>query len=394
MPYAHLSNRHYPTIATVPYIDNLYSTKESGGYMVPKNLGATIALSRYNTNHVDMSKIGSIYLNSDIYNTGQGFTLKEQNDVTKNKNIDSEWTKTQFIEGERAGVIKDPDIYQEFVPYQTTYENVKHNKNGIIRQQDTFNDFKQIQELLQDLELVKYNSDVFGNDYLLYKNTNGEGDIHELWIRDDNDNIGKIEDILKNVSREIAEFILEDNNLLSFESFYDTLLFIYFSRIITVKLSRDETSGEFYTTQNDINIIEINDEMKYIDTIFHEDDKKITICFLLKCPGLTQQSTQLRPLLYSLDLNTTRLTLIYNKSSEYTDFWYPGLRSSSFNVKGLPGAVTYDKYRKIFNLSFIWRTVGGMFLFSINTKQIGSFYNVIKTRVIEPVSACKNVSVP
>lgn len=46
MPYANLSNRHYPTVASVPSLANLYSETEVGGYFTPKSLGVSIFVGK------------------------------------------------------------------------------------------------------------------------------------------------------------------------------------------------------------------------------------------------------------------------------------------------------------------------------------------------------------
>ena len=45
MPYANLTNRHYPTVAMVPTLDKLYSEEDSGGYFIPKGLGISTYLT-------------------------------------------------------------------------------------------------------------------------------------------------------------------------------------------------------------------------------------------------------------------------------------------------------------------------------------------------------------
>lgn len=168
--YTHLTNRHYPTYAAVPYIDNIYSSKDSGGYMVPKNLGISTALSKNNYNILNRNPISLssiIYQDLDTYNTDVGLTNIFQYTPVSTLQIDSEWMKSQFVEGERSGIIKEQLYYQEFIPYQTLYEI--HNKNiyGILQQQDKDN-YTNICTL-QDNELIYWDIDIFGNQYGLYE---------------------------------------------------------------------------------------------------------------------------------------------------------------------------------------------------------------------------------
>lgn len=396
-PAANLTNRHYPTYASVPYIDNIHSTKDVGGYMTPKGLGVSTALTRNNYNILETrgqtDQNAKIFQNIETYNNDVGLTKTFQNTPVSTVQVDSEWMKCQFIEGNQAGVIKNPGIYQEFVPYQSTFESYHYkNKTGILQQQDTFDQYTIINESLTGSELIQWDTDIFGNQYGLY-----QGSELTLWVRNLKGEASPSIESLINVYENLIEIfdtkmdnspgtttsLIFSQSIKGFKIFYDTILFILDNALVMAKLDIDWEDGSIFTTPNDVNIIKIEDNMKYVDHYFFSDTKSVTLGFLINCDGLTDVSTQIRPLLFSLDLNTNDLRLIYNIDSTETDFYYSGLTT----VNDIDSAaLTYDKIRLIYNISFIYKDPSrGMYLISINIRQRGADFELINTKIIEPV---------
>ena len=170
-PYAHLTNRHFPTYAMAPYIGDLYTAKEYGGFMVPHNLGASTALTQSDTNILETRgqySSGNVYQDPSLYNTDVGLTNTAQYTPVSTIATDATWMKQSFINGVRRGMIKDADIYQGFVPYQTTFETWRRNSLGVLQQQDSDAQYKYITENLRGSALGNFETDIFGNQYGLY----------------------------------------------------------------------------------------------------------------------------------------------------------------------------------------------------------------------------------
>lgn len=164
-PYANLTNRHYPTVASAPYIPGLYTIFESGGYSIPSNLGTSIAYSRDFKNELDTNSPYVIYKDLEVFTIDFGLTLKEQKTPAVLIDTDSTWLKTIFLEFAYSGNVKQPLLYQKFIPYQSFYESAgSYNKNGVLQQQDEYTEHDE----LFGKQVLKWQTDEFGNQYVIY----------------------------------------------------------------------------------------------------------------------------------------------------------------------------------------------------------------------------------
>jgi hypothetical protein len=295
--------------------------------------------------------------------------------------------RSQFIEGNRAGIITNPTTYQEFIPYQSTYETLNKNKVGILQQQDSYEQYETVSTALSDCELIKWDNDIFGNQYGLYATTSAH---NILWIRGLMGNASVGYDGLSGVYSEVIHIYSElikttvtaeefNSQILSFNIFFDTIVFVMADAIITAKLSIDFDTGGIYTTVDDINSILIESNMTYVDHYFFPTDKTVTLGFILVCDGLSVGNKQIRPLLYSLDLNTNVLSIIYNESSVETDL------DEAF-VDIFSSVLTYDPIRLIYNVTFnYYDPSAGMYLISMNVQQKGGIFEAIGSKIIKPI---------
>jgi hypothetical protein len=170
-PYANLTNRHFPTYAVAPYIGAMYTAKEFGGFMLPYNLGVSIALTQSDTNILETrgtQQQGIIYQNPNLFNVDNGLTQTTQYTPISTVATDSTWLKAIFIEAERRGLIINPDILQEFVPYQTTFETLRRNSVGVLQQQDSDDQHVYIEKELKGFHLIDFETDIFGHQFGLY----------------------------------------------------------------------------------------------------------------------------------------------------------------------------------------------------------------------------------
>lgn len=220
-PWTNISNQVYPTVAAFQAFDGLYSSNDSGGYFIPSNLGISVYTNQdYTTSLVLSSAALTNYFEDNNKTVGiRGFSKVDQTTpytITIENNI---WLKETTLSSPIAGNIKK-DVFkkhQKFLPYQSTYETTPNNSLGIIlpnsRQtpwggyQDqewvdvanrpnsftgTYNVSAWVgaQVLKQNnLQLDNWVTDIFGNQYGLYKDIKDVSPIYrknvpgQLWTR-------------------------------------------------------------------------------------------------------------------------------------------------------------------------------------------------------------------
>lgn len=220
-PYANFSNQFFPSIASFPAFEDLYSVNDTGGYFIPTNLGA----SRYVNKHYNVSyNLSSSSLSgqfSDNSSIIDGRGLSKQFQETS-YNIDSEnngWMKEPFIAGQLAGNV-NKDVFkthQKFIPYQSGYDTNPNINVGLVTPKSlqtpwsgkegsewkdlanypvSYTGELDIKQWTDDQILKKsgflldnWVTDIFGNQYGLYKdikNTSYSERINtpgEIWVR-------------------------------------------------------------------------------------------------------------------------------------------------------------------------------------------------------------------
>lgn len=208
-PYMNLLNVHYPTIASISLPQYLIPDKYFGGYLTPLNLGVTyyrgkgydIEINKDELTSYDQTSSERTFFDINKYsNRNRGLTKKDQLTPTKITDIDNRWLVETFNAGSRMGMCLHTLENQKFTPYQSYYEILGKNTNGVTRQDDQiefwynglpaiWNDEKNYpltfrKELMAETyELRKtgllvdkgivtnWRTDIFGNEYALYKPT-------------------------------------------------------------------------------------------------------------------------------------------------------------------------------------------------------------------------------
>jgi hypothetical protein len=205
-PYKNLTNIHYPTVAVTQFPKNCVTEKELGSYLLPEKLGVSSYLGRGYTSTItdaQITLIDSISSERVFYdlekygNRNRGFTKNDQRVITEISDIDNRWVSSSYFENTRSGIIKNPQNIQKLVPYQTDYEIKGKNFFGITRQDDdlqlwfpinpakwkdpnyklTFRGELTAEVLLEKIKtfltnkgiLVQWKSDIFGNEFGVYK---------------------------------------------------------------------------------------------------------------------------------------------------------------------------------------------------------------------------------
>jgi hypothetical protein len=308
LPYANISNRFYPTIATLPTLDRLYSKNDIGGYQLPQNLGASQFINRDFTVVAPVSSTLSaqyIVEDSSIHIGGRGLTKEDQTTVydwTEN-NL---WMKEASTTGELAGFVRK-DLtkqLQTFVPYQS---NDSQSTVGLVTPQsritpwggpyneqwtDLSNEPKSFtgvrnvsawsesQVLKQNNKVVdNWVTDVYGNQYGLFKQLSGvslsdrSSIPGELWVRTNKQVVQPAYIALSSVfsqvpstlysqttsdSQDSAEAYLKklyselSNSVLSIDCFVDILLIQTTTAVIFTRLQYDYNTDKITTTFDDM----------------------------------------------------------------------------------------------------------------------------------------------
>lgn len=206
-PYANLINRFFPTVATVSFPELAVTEKEVGGYLLPNNLGVSSyrgrgfnhSLNKNAVSAIDEANQEYVFLDPEKYGVrNRGLTKKDQLSPVVLDSIDNKWVMEPFGAGAKAGVILNTKENQKFTPYQSNYEIVGYNVHGLARQQDQFqfwnlteegiswNEDKSSKNFRKEIlpsvyadrlnkllankgTLDQWRSDIYGNDYGLYK---------------------------------------------------------------------------------------------------------------------------------------------------------------------------------------------------------------------------------
>jgi len=266
-PYANLSNRYYPTVATLPNQSNLMLAAELGGYFLPGNLGASIYLTKNITYSLNTSQIpnGIAYnvIDPTRFNKGRGLTQNDQSNIVTHY-IDNNWMKAINVSDQFDGNIINTDTYQKFIPYQSAYETTKTDSNGVVNarydfefwtgpEKQTWNEtnssntldrenYFNLQNSINNLvytagkELYSWNTDIFGTQYAFYKPIITPPSFYNslyasgtLWVKTPDGTINQAPSALNTVfnayqNNSAIYRQLSSNNILNFEVFYNTLI--------------------------------------------------------------------------------------------------------------------------------------------------------------------------
>lgn len=369
-PWANLSNRCYPTVAAFPAVNNLYSDSDIGGFFAPKNLGAGIYINRdYSaTLSLTSSALSSYFQDITKQYSGRGLTKEEQPTPYENLVENNIWLKEPTVAGPIAGTIKKKIFkkYQKFIPYQSGYESNPRSRIGLLnptsrqspwtgKEDSEWGDLQNYPlsptgelnvQNWADSQILKQNklqidnwcTDVFGNQYGLYKALSGTTPhtrkfvSGEIWVRKNSQFTAPSYIELKNVfdTYQSSSLVheLTGKGIRRIDMFFDTLLIETSGTIIFEKINYDYTND---------NIFSLTDEARYIslampvsanldrefaninlsnftfaqagETWFFPNEKLVTqsVC------GLT--NSILTPELYQLDLNTQIFKKIFPVNS-------------------------------------------------------------------------------
>lgn len=401
-PYGNLSNRYYPTVAGISEeSSNLKTRGELGGYFVPSNLGASIYLAKNITYTFDSTQIknGEVYhfIEPSRFNKGRGLTQKDQGNVIDHL-INIDWIKAVNVSEYFNGNVINTDTFQKFLPYQSVYESRKSDSNGVVNARDDFEFWhgakkqtwtesnsatKLTPEKYFDLasriqnsvwtpgkELYTWNTDVFGNQYSLYKDTypSQARSLYDsmtatglLWVKtvDGTTNVGP--SALNLIYKDYINYSsiynqLINNTIINFEVFFDTLIIQLTDTVLYEKITFNydqytiekslqnylplnigTTSSAALSTQTlnaNYGIPGPTAITYYGGNWYSGNEKYITVCTLLSTTlsgtstssiSTSGLSSFIVPVLYRLDLNNPqeRVRIYPTGESDLTEYVYP-----------------------------------------------------------------------
>lgn len=425
LPYANLTNRHFPTIATVPHVEELYSTSDSGGYFVPRMLGITTALAKNTTNNVNSMKIPnngagtnafSTFTNNEVYTQDNSLSKIDENIVIENIDTDSSWMKASITDWKKAGNIIEAAKHQQFIPYKTKFENNGKNDYGIHQQGDSYDPWSgntdstwensvdwpsnftkeyNINEWYaqfpsEDYQVYQWKTDIFNNQYSVLKPNMAGKSVYDkkhnidgtLWVRNSRNVVKPASALLLDIYNISSGInlqnggdlgILLNENVLDIDLFYDTLMYYTPSAVLFFKVGLNYETGEITSEINPSTIIELNSNNLFGGT-WLTDDKTVTIC------TLSANANQIYPILTQFDIDNNRLSELYNQTSTFTNM-------SAYSLTAVEHPLlTYNTTNRVYNVSYIGygSNKSGMYLTNINIKNFGDSFEIINATTIVP----------
>lgn len=361
-PWANILNIIYPTVAAYPTIESLSSSIQVG-FFTPIYHGITKYINKNYTYSLNLtsSALTGVYTDPKQNIAVRGLTKEEQNTpyITTDNNS---WLKEPPISSNIAGNVNKNIFkkYQKFVPYQSTYETNNNTSLGLIlptsRQtpwtgpyNSTWGDLQNYPASYTDVvnvsswvdsQVLKKNdlfidnwcTDIFGNQYGLYKQYNnvtyfGQKNTYgEIWVRNNSQIVlpgyaalSSMFDTYAN-SQIISE--LTGNKVKKIDVFYDTL-FIETSGILFLeKINYDYDSGQIFSLTDDAKFISlmtpvttnitrelyggVNNNYATTGDTWFDPTKKIVLFSVVE---LSQYN--LKPLLFEYDLSTKILRKVF-----------------------------------------------------------------------------------
>jgi hypothetical protein len=298
-PWSNITNRFYPTIATTPFLGSLSSENQFGGFFAPKYLGASFFIDKdYTiTTSASGSALSGLFEDPAIHVGGRELTKQDQLTPFTVSIENNVWMKEPILSGPAAGSVRKSVAkkYQKFIPYQSNYETNSLNQMGLITptsrqtpwggaddQQwsdpqnqpmsfagvvsvDTWGDSQVLKEYSKQLD--SWATDIFGNQYGLYKNLSGVSvtsrhDIPgDIWTRKNSQMVDpgfiSLSGVFNTYSNTFLYPQLTGSGVNKLEVFFDTLYIETSSAIFFEKIEYDYETGEIYSVADNARYISL-----------------------------------------------------------------------------------------------------------------------------------------
>jgi len=414
VPYANLTNRHFPTIASVPYVGNLYTTEYSGGYFVPRMLGTSVYVGKGWETEIDTSVISNdlsargitaSFRDPDKY-IGKDRGLSKTNQLSPiiSGGNDQRWQKGDITEGFKAGDVVGAKEYQEYIPYQTKYESTGINSNGLRTQSEKYDpwtgstdsvwadptyfppNFKNEHDingwydnnLPENTFIYEWKTDIFGNNYALLKDNTIEGVYDRkqafgtMWIRNQENLIAPISALFPtyDIFQDAASSV--DYTIKNFDLWYDTLMLQTSSHVIIEYINFDYDTNRIFTIADNVNAIDLESLSggQYGGHWLFDEEKRVTLCQVLSDAA----NNTVYPILYNYDIDSVERTTLFNLSGH-------GLINglSALNMNRIEEPVfSFNQNTKNYNNTFAGHSsnYAGIIINSINVNEINGIQSV------------------
>lgn len=403
--FLNFANRFFPTVASVPVLERAYSIDDVGGYFIPLNLGASHFINKDFESFLKNSNSEGTYLTEDtnIHLGGLGLT-KEDQPTLYGWNENNQWLKESVTTGALAGSIKKEltKSLQTFVPYDSndlkksyglfTPENIVSPWGGstmsewtdVERDPKSFTGVHNVsawtsKQIIQEHDKIadKWATDIFGNQYSLYKNLSGIPVSERinvpgnLWAKKNDGEIlpahlalSAIFDPFKVIPS--VYHSLTGDGIYYFDSFLETILIELSSCIITSRLTYNYDSHAISSSYDDTRVISLTAPNATIiagQNWFFSNEKKLVI------NTTTLSGTTMLPVLHELDLTTRALKTIFPSSEDEITIQnsLQGIQIKSVDR----GLLFYNKLLKRFVITYLGKRVDDeMFVINFTIERI------------------------
>lgn len=369
-PVQNFFNRFYPTIANVPTLQQTFVEKEVGGYFLPQNLGASVLI---NKDFVVSEKGQDQQLKEEtnIHVGGLGLSKqRQQTNYTWKEN--NEWVMEPAVAGQLAGAPKKKltKTLQTFIPYQANSEEcplgLVHPRSRYspwgganndewtdkLNEPKSFTGVRNVsawadsQILKQvDIPLECWVSDVHGNQYGLFKNTDGlrmsdrREVAGELWVRTNQQKVLKGSEALSAVFSPFVNtsiFVdLTGKGIKNIDCLFDTLLIETSGAVIFAEILYDYENNIIDCVYDDTRSqILSTGTYRYENSWFFGTEKKIVSLMT------TVTSNAFVPSLWEIETDTKRSSFIFPTSAERLEIISALSGLSAQNISR--GVITYN----------------------------------------------------
>ena len=407
-PYKNLLSREVATIATYPVFTNLKESKER--YFTPTSLGMPVFVG------LDIqTEVKSLSHNSFVTLSGN---LGGDDCLFEVTGEDSSWLKEPLASQAAAGNIHK-NVYKEhqsFIPYKSTQEVLKSNNIGIASntfRQSPWDDFRNAEKWsdnsfkfdnkiglvdtnvwlesnifkINGLLQYKLESDIYGNQYALYKNGDkfNIDSFGKLWVRKENGYIessytslsgvfenkstqvqSELYEKLQNISVHINTAVFETENYICFDQLqynYNTSN-IYNNSIDSVlvsKLNKKVSLLWFDIIQKELSyaVVDVNKHTISL-LVYNLNTRKLNEHILHELVSVNT----IKEVLLCKDLNTSRyiLTIQYINNKLQDTLIVISVDNYNFNVNSLNVLQNIDTPNNIDDNIFV------SLIYHINTK--------------------------
>lgn len=396
-PWQNLSNRFFPTVASVPLLEQTYTSEDVGGYFTPKHLGVSMFINKNFTaginSEIDLTSKDIIIANSKGYIGGRGRTQQDQPEVY-NWEENNQWMKENVTSAELAGAVKQKltKTLQTFVPYES---NDKTTALGIVTQQSLIspwggvNDEEWIDTDLEpksftgvrnvsawaDAQVTKqteetidqWTSDIFGNQYGVYKkvgntsNTVRQNTGGELWVKTNSQKVMPARVALSSVFMSFdweptIKNQLNNDGILDFECYFDVLFLKTENINLFAKIGFDFETNTITGVYDNIRRKTLDNNYRHDANWFFAEDKKIISLYTKSISGTFV------PELWELDLIQLQQNKIFPTTQTEQERLILDFKAVDL-VSTTKGMINYNKTRN--NILITYSTLNSKKEFSV-----------------------------